>query len=103
MAAMVSTISPDNPRQSIKTLLAIIVEHAGGDFVGIQDALPEHGLPAYVLFNHPKHRSTLALRLDEGFSTEAILKRLAECDKRFSGHSPPRLKSLFCDTNRFYE
>jgi hypothetical protein len=90
MAAMVSTISPDNPSQSIKTLLAIIVEHAGGDFVGIQDALPEHGLPAYVLFNHPKHRSTLALRLDEHFSTEAILKRLAECDKRFSEHSSSR-------------
>lgn len=85
MAALVTTtISPDEPIQAIKTLLAIIVKHAGADFIGIQDASPEHGLPAYVLFNHPKHRSTLALRLDENFSTEAILKRLAECDKKFS-------------------
>lgn len=89
MVALV-TISPDDPSQAIKTLLTVIVEHAGGDFVGIQDALPEHGLPAYVLFNHPKHRSTLALRLDENFSTEAILKRLAECDKKFNGYSSSR-------------
>jgi|SRR5271165_4852696 len=81
---MFSAISPDNPSESIKTLLTVIVGHAGGDFVGIQDGLPERGLPAYVLFNHPKHHSTLALRLDQNFGTEAILKRLAECDKRFS-------------------
>lgn len=84
MAALVTTISPEEPIQAIKTLLAIIVEHAGANFVGIQDASPEHRLPAYVLFNHPKHRSTLALRLDENFSTEEILKHLAECDKKFS-------------------
>jgi len=90
MAALVTTISPDNPIQAIKTLLSVIVAHAGGDFVGIQDALPEYDLPAYVLFNHPKHRSTLALRLDENFSTEAILKRLAECDKKFSTWSERR-------------
>jgi len=84
MAALVTAISPDDPIQAIKTLLTIIVEQAGADFVGIQDASPEQGLPAYVLFNHPKHRTTLALRLDENFSTEAILKRLAECDKKFS-------------------
>jgi len=84
MPALITTISPDEPIQAIKTLLSIIVEHAGAEFIGIQDASPEHGLPAYVLFNHPKHRSTLALRLDENFSTAAILKRLAECDKKFS-------------------
>ena len=86
MAMPVTTISPENPSDAIRTLLAIIVEHAGGDFVGIQDALPKYGLPAYVLFNHPKHRSTLALRLDQHFSTEAIVMRLAECDKKFSRH-----------------
>ncbi len=90
MAALLTTISPDNPSQAIKTLLAVIVEHAGGEFVGIQDALPEYRLPAYVLFNHPKHRSTLAIRLDENFGTEAILKRLADCDKKFSGHTSSR-------------
>jgi hypothetical protein len=84
MSVLITTISPDEPIQAIKTLLSIIVEHAGADFIGIQDASPEHGLPAYVLFNHPKHRSTLALPLDENFSTAAILKRLAECDKKFS-------------------
>jgi hypothetical protein len=73
------------PDEAIRTLLAVIVEHAGGGFVGIQDALPVYGLPAYVLFNHPKHRSTLALRLDESFSTEAILNHLTDCDKRFGG------------------
>lgn len=77
-------ISPENPDEAIKTLLSVIVEHAGGDFVGVQDALPEHGLPAYVLFNHPKHRSTLALRLDQNFSTEAIRNRLAECNRKYS-------------------
>jgi hypothetical protein len=86
MATLVTTISPDDPSEAIKTLLAVIVQHAGGEFVGIQDALPEFGLPAYVLFNHPKHRSTIALRLDQNFGTEAILKRLAECDKKFSSH-----------------
>jgi hypothetical protein len=90
MIVPVTTISPENPSEAIKTLLAIIVEHAGGDFVGIQDASPEYGLPTYVLFNHPKHRSTLALRLDEKFSTEAILKRLAECDMKFSECSSSR-------------
>jgi hypothetical protein len=90
MAVPVTTISPENPSEAIRTLLAIIVEHAGGDFVGIQDAFPEYGLPAYVLFNHPKHRSTLALRLDEHFSTEAILMCLAERDKKFSGHRSSR-------------
>jgi hypothetical protein len=90
MTAPVTTISPENPSEAIKTLLAIIVEHAGGDFVGIQDAFPEYGLPAYVLFNHPKHRSTLSLRLDAHFSTEVILMRLAECDKKFSGHRSSR-------------
>lgn len=90
MAALVTRISPDNPSQAIKTLLTVIVEHAGADFVGVQDALPEYGLPAYVLFNHPTRRSTLALRLDENFSTEAIRKRLAECDKKFGGHSSSR-------------
>jgi hypothetical protein len=90
MIVPVTTISPENPSEAIKTLLAIIVEHAGGDFVGMQDALPEYGLPTYVLFNHPKHRSTLALRLDENFSTEAILKRLAECDMKFSECSSSR-------------
>ena len=82
----VATISPENPSEAIRTILAIIVEHAGGDFVGIQDALPEYGLPAYVLFNHPRHRSTLAVRLDKNFGTDAILRRLAECDQRFAGN-----------------
>jgi hypothetical protein len=83
MATTVSTISPDNPSEAIHRILAVIVEHAGGDFVGVQDAAPEHGLPAYVLFNHRRHHSTLALRLDENFGTAAILRRLAECDQRF--------------------
>lgn len=86
MATRVSSISPDHPGEAIKTLLALIVEHAGADFVGIQNAQPEHRLPAYVLFNNPRHRSTLALRLDEHFGTEAILRRLAECDGRFAGN-----------------
>ena len=85
MAALVTTISPDKPSEAIKTLLAVIVDHAGADFVGILDALPEYGLPAFVLFNHRKHQSTLALRLDQNFGTEAILKRLADCDRRFDG------------------
>jgi len=72
--------------QCYKVILALIVEHAGADFVGVQSAMPEHGLPAYVLFNHPRHRSTLALRLDENFGTDAIRQRLAECDKKFENH-----------------
>ena len=83
MATTVSSISPDNPSDAIKTILAVVVEHAGGDFVGVLEPVPEHNLPAYVLFNHPKHRSTLALRLDESFGTEAILRRLAECDEKY--------------------
>jgi hypothetical protein len=59
-----------------------------GDFVDIQDDLPEYGLPANALFNHPKHRSTLALRLDEHSSTKAILVRLADCDEKFNRHRP---------------
>lgn len=85
MATIVSSISPDNPSDAIKTILAVIVEHAGGDFVGVLEAIPEHNLPAYVLFNHPRHRSTLALRLDESFGTDAILRRLAECDEKYKG------------------
>ena len=83
MATMITSISPDNPGDAIKTILAVIVKHAGGDFVGVQDPLPEHNLPAYVLFNHPRHHSTLALRLDESFGTDAILRRLAECDEKY--------------------
>ena len=82
MATTVSSISPDNPSDAIKTILAVIVEHAGGDFVGLLEPMPEQNLPAYVLFNYPRHRSTLALRLDESFGTDAILRRLAECDER---------------------
>jgi transcriptional regulator with GAF, ATPase, and Fis domain len=40
--------------QCYKAILALIVEHAGADFVGVQSAMPEHSLPAYVLFNHPR-------------------------------------------------
>jgi hypothetical protein len=102
MAAMVSTISPDNPSQSIKTLLAIIVEYAGGDFVGVQDALPEHGLPAYVLFSHPK-QSTARRSHSGSMSTSA--------QKQFSSASPSATRDSagivhpgeFCDINRFYE
>ena len=83
--ALISAISPENPDGAIKTLLALIVEHAGGDFVGVQDAPPEHGPPAYVLFNHPIYRSTLALRLDQNFSTEAIRNLVAECIRKYSG------------------
>ena len=83
MATTITSISPDNPSDAIKTILAVIVEHAGGNFVGLLDPIPEHDLPAYVLFNHPRHHSTLALRLDESFSTEAILRRLAECDRKY--------------------
>ena len=39
-------------------------------------------LPAYVLFNHPKHGSTLALRLDQNCGTDAIRNRLAACDRQ---------------------
>jgi len=45
--------------------------------------MPEQKLPVYVLFNHPRHQSTLALRLDESFGTDAILRRLAECDESY--------------------
>jgi hypothetical protein len=86
MATTIASISPDHPNEALKTLLAVIVEHAGGDFVGVQPALPEHSLPAFVLFNHPKHRSTLALRIDERFGTDAILRRLADCGKKFESH-----------------
>jgi len=81
---MIPTISPKNSGEAIKRLLAVIVEHAGGDFVGIQSASPECCLPAYVLFNHPKHRSTLAVPLDQNFGTDAIRNRLAACDRRYS-------------------
>jgi hypothetical protein len=84
MVTMISAISAENSGEAIKRLLAVIVELAGGDFVGIQGAPPEYGLPAYVLFNHPKHGSTLALRLDQNFGTDAIRNRLAACDRRFS-------------------
>jgi hypothetical protein len=84
MATMISAISAENSGEAIKRLLAVIVEHAGGDFVGIQGAQPQYGLPAYVLFNHPKHGSTLALRLDQNFGTDAIRNRLAACDRRYS-------------------
>ena len=83
MATTISRISPDHPSEAVKAILAVIVEHAGGDFVGVLNPRPEHHLPAYVLFNHPRHRSTLALRLDETFGTEAILRRLAECDEKY--------------------
>lgn len=82
MATTVSSISPDNPSDAIKTILAVI-EHAGGDFVGVLEPIPEQDLPAYVLFNHPRHQSTLALRLDKSFGTDAILRRLAECDRKY--------------------
>ena len=85
MTTTITSISPDNPGDAIKTILAVIVEHAGGDFVGVQDPLPEQNLPAYVLFNHPRHHSTLALRLDASFGTSAILRRLAECDEKYKG------------------
>jgi hypothetical protein len=81
MATAITSISPDNPSEAIRTILAVIVEHAGGDFVDVQPALAEHGLPAYVLFNHPRHGSTLALRLDEHFATDTILRRLADCER----------------------
>lgn len=83
MATRTGSISPVRPGEAIKTLLAIIVQHAGADFVGAQNAQPEHRLPAYVLFNHPRHRSTLAVRLDENFGGDAILRRLAECGQRY--------------------
>jgi len=83
MATTITSISPDNPSEAIKTILAVIVEHAGGDFVGVLVPSPEHNQPAYVLFNHPRHHSTLALRLDESFGTNAILRRLAECDEKY--------------------
>ena len=86
MTTTITSISPDNPSEAIKTILAVIVEHAGGDFVGVLVPSPEHNQPAYVLFNHPRHHSTLALRLDESFGTNAILRRLAECDEKYKDH-----------------
>ena len=83
MATMISAISAENSGEAIKRLLAVIVEHAGGDFVGIQGTQLEYDLPAYVLFNHPKHGSTLALRLDQNFGTDAIRNRLPACDRRY--------------------
>jgi hypothetical protein len=47
--------------------------------------MQEHNPPVYVLFNHPIHRSTLALRLDETFGPDAVPRPLAECDKKFEG------------------
>ena len=87
MAAILTSISPDRPSDAISTLLTVMVQHAGGDFVAVQDAWPEYGLPPYVLFNHPKHRATLAIRLDENFSTSAILRRLEECEKKYGDHT----------------
>ena len=84
MATMISAISALNSGEAIKRLLAVVVEHAGGDFVGIQGAQSEYGLPGDVLFNHPKHGSTPALRLDQNFGTDAIRNRLAACDRRYS-------------------
>ena len=55
MATTVSPISPDNPSDAIKTILAVIVEHAAGDFVGLLEPMPGQNLPACVLFNHSKH------------------------------------------------
>lgn len=86
MATTITSISPDGPSEAIKMILAVIVEHAGGDFAGVQPALPEHRLPAYVPFNHPRHHSTPALQFDEHFSTHVILQRLADCEKKFEGH-----------------
>ena len=83
MTTTITSISPDNPGDAIKTILAVIVEHAGGDFVGVLVPSPEHNQPAYVLFNHPRHHSTLALRLDASFGTSAILRSLAECDEKY--------------------
>ena len=65
VATTITSISPDNPNEAIKPILAIIVEHAG----------------------HSRHRSTLAVRLDEHFGTDAILRRLADCEKKFEDHS----------------
>jgi hypothetical protein len=84
MATMISAISAENSGEAIKRLLAVIVEHAGGDFVNIQGAQTQYGLPAHVLLNPPKHGSTLALRLDQNFGTAAIRHRLAACDSRDS-------------------
>jgi len=35
MAMTIPSISPDNPSDAIKTIPAVIAEHAGGDFVGV--------------------------------------------------------------------
>jgi hypothetical protein len=48
MAAILTSISPHKPSDAITTLLSVMVQHAGGDFVGVQDAWPEYGLPPYV-------------------------------------------------------
>jgi hypothetical protein len=39
------------------------------------------------MFKHPKQRATLAIRLDENFSTSAILRRLEECEKKYGDHT----------------
>jgi hypothetical protein len=43
VSTMLELISPENPAEAIRRILAVIVEHAGGDFVGIQEATPERG------------------------------------------------------------
>jgi hypothetical protein len=57
MAAILTSILPDKQSDAITTLLTVMVQHAGGDFVGVQDAWPEYGLPPYVLFNHQTPRT----------------------------------------------
>jgi hypothetical protein len=82
MATMISAISAENSGEAIKRLLAVIVEHAGGDVRGYPGR--STGVRSALLFNHPKHGSTLALRLDQDFGTDAIRNRLAACDRRYS-------------------
>ena len=79
---LISAISPENPDEAIKTSWRSSSNMR--EEISWASRRPEHGLPAYVLFNHPIHRSTLALRLDQNFNTEAMRNRLAECNRKYS-------------------
>jgi hypothetical protein len=74
MAAILSSISPDRPSVAITTLLTVMVQHAGGDFVGVQDAWPECGLPrATVEWSCPRTDERGHLGCVEAYAAYAVV------------------------------
>ncbi len=69
---MISAISAENSCECIgglyfKRLLAVIVEHAGGDCVGIQGAAREYGLPAFAIAFIPGVTARQVLQLSQDY------------------------------------